>query len=136
MTDSSNTAGNSERPKAKPRGKPFVSGDKRINRKGRPKSFDALSELAKEIAAERALKPNGEPVLYHGKPMTITEFVLRSWASSTDFRKQNAFMEIAFGKVPLPLQHSGQDGGPIEIMTAVVRIDGEDDAPCDAKDKA
>lgn len=122
--------------RAKVQGGPFRKGDPRINRKGRPKNFNALSELAKEIAAERALKPNGEPVLYHGKPMTITEFVLRSWASSNDFRKQNAFMEIAFGKVPLPLQHSGQDGGPIEIVTAVVRAGEGDDAPCDAKDKA
>ena len=35
----------------KPGGK-FVKGDPRINRNGRPKSFDALRALAQEIAHE------------------------------------------------------------------------------------
>jgi hypothetical protein len=30
--------------------KPFAKGDKRINRKGRPKTFDALRQLAQTIA--------------------------------------------------------------------------------------
>lgn len=33
-------------------GKGFVKGDKRINRKGRPKSFDKLRALVQEIAGE------------------------------------------------------------------------------------
>ena len=33
---------------------PFIKGDPRINRDGRPKNFDALRELAREIGYEPA----------------------------------------------------------------------------------
>ena len=48
--------------------KPFVKGDPRINRKGRPKSFDALRSLAQEIAHEAAKKSKeqgGGPGVYN-----------------------------------------------------------------------
>ena len=93
---SSNTAGNT---KAKPRGKPFVKGDKRINRKGRPKSFDALRELALQIAHEKA-QVKGEDVIVSGRKATITEMILRQWATSKNAQLQRGFLEIAYGKVP------------------------------------
>jgi hypothetical protein len=73
--------------------KPFVAGDPWINRRGRPKNFDAIRELAQAIAHEKTAGDNG-------KAVTIVESILRSWAKSKDLQAQKAFMEYAFGKVP------------------------------------
>ena len=79
--------------------KPFVKGDPRINRKGRPRSFQALRELARQIADEKA-KSGSQTLVIDGHSATVVEAILRSWAISKDPRKQKAFMEIAYGKVP------------------------------------
>ena len=68
-------------------GKGFVKGDPRINRKGRPKSFDALRALAQEIAHEEAIS-DGQPIIINGKIVTVTEAILRKWAASKDPRLQ------------------------------------------------
>jgi len=81
------------------RGKPFVKGDARINRKGRPKSFDAFRELARAIANEPADKL-GEPVIVNDKKATVIEMILRKWATSNNPTLVKAFVEIAYGKVP------------------------------------
>ena len=77
---------------------PFVKGDPRINRKGRPKSFDALRVLAISIAREDATDPHGKPLEWAGKPVTYAEYVLRSWVFDKNHQKD--FIEAAFGKVP------------------------------------
>ena len=77
----------------------FTKGDPRINRKGRPKSFDALRELAQQIAHEEALS-NGNPVVINGHVATVAEMILRQWAASKNPQLVKAFIEIAFGKVP------------------------------------
>ena len=79
--------------------KPFVKGDPRINRRGRPKSFDALRALAQEIAHEEALSA-GQPIIINGHKVTATEAILRQWATSKNPQLQRAFLEIAYGKVP------------------------------------
>ena len=93
-------------------GKGFVKGDPRINRKGRPKSFDALRELAQQIGHE--------PVAVGDKRITVTEAILRQWAQSKNPQLQRAFIEIAYGKVPdkLDINSAGE---------LVIRwVDGED----------
>src|SRR3989304_1443073 len=87
--------------------KPFAKGDPRINRKGRPKSFDALRALSQQIAHELAIK-DGEPLIIAGHKVTIAEAILRQWAMSKNPILQRAFLEIAFGKVPDQLDLKGQ----------------------------
>lgn len=77
----------------------FVKGDPRINRKGRPKTFDALRELAQQIAHEEA-QANGAPIVIDGHIVTVAEAILRQWATSKNPQLQKAFVEVAFGKVP------------------------------------
>ena len=91
----SNTTGNSAK-----KGKPFTKGDPRINRNGRPKSFDALRALAQEIAHEKAKNSDGKVIVHDGHAVTVAEAIMRKWASSNNPQLQRAFIEIAFGKVP------------------------------------
>jgi hypothetical protein len=70
-----------------------------INRKGRPKSFDALRELAQAIAHEEALA-GGQPVVVNGRKATVAEMIMRQWAASKNPQLQRAFIEVAYGKVP------------------------------------
>ncbi len=111
----SNTTSNSK----KKRGKPFVKGDPRINRKGRPKSFDALRELAVSIAHEKA-KAGDTVIVIDGHSVTVAEAIMRKWATSKDPRLQKAFIEIAFGKVPNPVEITGAGGEPQKIIVEYV----------------
>jgi len=86
--------------------KPFVKGDPRINRKGRPKSFDALRELAQQIAHETA-QAGGQEVIVNGHKVTVSEAILRQWAMSKNPQLQRAFIEVAYGKVPDNMEIKG-----------------------------
>ena len=110
--------------------KPFVKGDPRIWRGGRPKSFNALQELAQAIAHEVA-KNGGVDVVIDGHKVTVTEAVLRQWFQSKDFQKQRAALEIAFGKVPQPVKLQGDDeGGPVRLI--IEYVNKREDNPPDA----
>lgn len=88
-------------------GKPFTKGDKRINRKGRPKSFDALRKLAVKIAGETIPSPNGEDI-------TRIEALLRVLSSSKAPADRALFLAYAYGKPKEEVEHSG------EIATKVI----------------
>lgn len=79
----------------------FTKGDPRINRKGRPKSFDALRELAKQIAQE---KVEGKD----GSVMSRIELILRRWSLSDNPQLAGRFIEIAYGKVPDEIINDGK----------------------------
>ena len=122
MAEVSNTDANT----GKVPGGPFRKGDPRINRKGRPKSFDQLRSLAQEIAHEAA-KQGGQPVVIDGHAVTVTEAIMRQWAMSKDPRLQQKFIEVAYGQVPSVTRLEGQDGGPIQIMITR-KTEGNDSA--------
>ena len=93
----------------------FVKGDPRINRKGRPRTFDALRELAQQIAHEAVKDKAGDPVVVEGHAATVTEIILRKWAASNDPRLQMAFVEVAYGKEAIKAEISGANGGSLDI---------------------
>lgn len=99
----------------------FQPGDPRINRKGRPKSFDALRVLAQQIGHEQAFDKTGAPVVIDGHLATRTETILREWADSSDPRLQMAFVEIAYGKVPTRTEITGENGAPVNTIIQIVR---------------
>jgi hypothetical protein len=103
--------------------KPFVKGDPRINRLGRPKSFDALRELARQIADEPVMQ-DGKRKVVNGHAVTVAEAILRTWAGSKDARLQQAFIEIAYGKVPDKLEIST---GTLKMYGLVSPDDWDDD---------
>jgi hypothetical protein len=92
---------------------PFKKNDPRINRKGRPKSFDMLRSLAVGMASEQAVDKSGEPILLHGKPVTNAQLVLYQWL--TDKKYQKDFIEVAFGKVPVAIDLSADVSGAIQV---------------------
>jgi len=108
----SNTADNSRRAT----GKPFTKGDPRINRKGRPKAFDALRAVAHELANEIAKDKNGNPVKINGKEVTVAEMILNQMAR--DPKQRAEFLEIAFGKVPIGIELDN-DPQPLTIIFEV-----------------
>lgn len=69
--------------------KPFVKGDPRINRKGRPKSFDELRSLAQDLFHKEL--PSGD---------TIAESLLKYCAASKEPALIRLLFEYAYGKVP------------------------------------
>ena len=102
----------------------FKKGDPRINRKGRPKSFDAYRELARQIAHEVAKDKEKNPLLREGHKVTIAEAILVKWASSGNFQMQKMFMEVAFGKVPddVNLDIKGNVGVEIKVGMDVNKL--------------
>ena len=103
--------------------KPFVKGDPRINRKGRPANFDAWRALLVTIADEAAVQRSKDgaikklvliqiPLMQKGQPVfdelgepvfidhyaTNAEMMARQMMSEPKHRRE--FIEGAFGKVP------------------------------------
>lgn len=83
----------------------FAKGDHRINRKGRPRNFDALRKLAQQIG--------NEPT---EAGMTRVELIFRSWSLSKNPVLQAKFIEYAYGKVPDNVEVGGKNGGEIKII--------------------
>lgn len=75
--------------------KPFVKGDPRINRDGRPKDPLKLRNLAQRLAHEIA-KVNGVPIEIDGHLVTQVEMILRQMIHDDPVR----FLKIAFGEMP------------------------------------
>lgn len=107
----------------------FQKGDPRINRKGRPKSFDALRKLAQDKAGELVLDEDGKPLVRDGNYVTVSEQLLHDMITSDDWRAKQAFFEIAYGKVPQPTEVTGKDGGDITINVVYGNKTTDSNAP-------
>ena len=90
---------------------PFVKGDPRCNRNGRPKSFDALRKLAQQLVSETAKDAKGEPIVRDGHAVTQIEALMLKMMHDDPTK----FVEIAYGKVPQPVEHTGKDGEKLTI---------------------
>lgn len=88
-------------------GKGFTKGDPRINRKGRPKSFDQLRALAQMIANEVGATDE------NGTPHTNAEMALRKLLKE----ETTKFLEVAYGKVPQPVDVTSGGEKIIEVST-------------------
>ena len=93
-------------------GKGFVKGDKRINRGGRPKSFDALRKLAQKIAGERAEESD----------VTRVTDMLIEMSKSKNPSDRALFLAYAFGKPKeqVDVNNSG------EVKVVIEYIDDQD----------
>ena len=98
MTDEAQ--GTAQKQQKKVIGKPFVKGDKRINRGGRPKSFDALRKLAQKIAGE----------LPEESDVTRVTEMLIEMSKSKNPSDRALFLAYAFGKPKeeLDIKNSGE----------------------------
>lgn len=78
--------------------KPFVKGDPRINRNGRPRKFEQLRKMAVSIAHEPAKDSNGKDIIIDGHIATNAEMIMRTMMKDKKYMRE--FLEIAYGKVP------------------------------------
>jgi hypothetical protein len=90
-------------------GKGFVKGDPRINRSGRPRSFDELRRTAQRIAAEPVIDAAGNS-------LTRIEQLLRQWARSKQPALQLASVAYCYGKPAEKIETTGFENKPVLIL--------------------
>ncbi len=85
-----------------------------INRKGRPRNFDALRKLAQMIGSEETVDLH-DP---NSGIRTAIERILRQWAKSREPQLQKAFVEIAYGKTPDAIEMKSDNKVTITVKYA------------------
>jgi len=99
-------------------GKGFMPGaDPKRNLKGRPRGFDVLRDLARSIAEESSgIKDKS------GAEFTNAQMILRTLMKNDGAK----FLEIAYGKIPQPVEHTGFNGESVKMKIVVVNTDDPD----------
>jgi len=100
MSDDPVNAGQNRKPGT------FVKGDARINRKGRPRTFDAVRKLAVKIAGEQADENEVSRVV----------LMLREMARSDNPSDRALFLAYAYGKPKEEVEQSGEVKVVIEYV--------------------
>ena len=67
----------------------------------------------------------GQPIIIDGHIATVTEMIMRQWATSKDPRLVQAFIQYAYGKVPDQTEVTGKDGEALKFV--IVERSGEAD---------
>lgn len=85
--------------------KPFVKGDPRINRKGRPKKLPDIDVLLAEVLGDE-----------EGDRSGALEIIkkLKKLALSGNIRAAEILLDRAYGKPKQRMEHTGSDGSAIE----------------------
>ena len=113
MTKKSAVITADNRGKRKATGRPFVKGDSRINRRGRP-TKDQIGErkLWQDTFAEYLFDEKGKVIIDEvtGKPLTRLQARIRVATSSRNAREFAMALERAYGKVPQPVTGTGEGG--------------------------
>src|SRR6266496_5823639 len=98
-----------DEPQRKTVGRPFEKNDSRINKSGRPRSYDEFRRIAQQIAGEDV--PGAD-----GNTLTRAEALLRQWARSKVPALQLAFAAYAFGPIPTKIEASSLVSGTRLIL--------------------
>ena len=96
-------------PKGKPPSKPFVKGDPRINRKGRPKKGETFPEYVRAF-----MEAEGE-----GKSTIVAEMMVIAVkrAKMGQFQFWEALVNRAYGKVPDKVEMQTQEKPDLSKLT-------------------
>ncbi len=104
-------------------GRPFVKGDPRCNRKGRPRHFDDFRAFGLKLAQKKINDPKT------GEELTFAEALIRKMATSDEPALIKLFIEYTFGKVPDKVEMSGELKTAPPVM--VIRLAGSAPNPAD-----
>src|SRR5688572_17105040 len=92
----------------------FVKGDPRINRKGRPKSFDAWRKLLQSLMDEVATDAKGQPIVIDDHVATNAEMFARDWMKDRKGRRD--FAANVYGKPPEKIEVDNKGAVTLNVV--------------------
>jgi hypothetical protein len=104
--------------------KPFVKGDPRINRNGRPRSSKQIEDLIHALLALPAKDKNGKSVLVNGEQATEAEAMLIDMARNP--KNRQTLLEYGYGKVKEKIDMSVTEKAEVRIVTERIHVKAKD----------